>query len=156
MSDSAIIALEKAIQFESDGHDYYQRLADEMNDPAVKGLFALLAEDEKDHIARVREIYEELKDKPGWPSVDSMIARQSGSYDAFELASQKCAGIGCDAGVTQAIDKAITMEEAGIAFYSQRLDQATCDAEAKFFTALVEEEKRHLEILQKSKGEVFA
>jgi rubrerythrin len=155
MSDSAIIALEQAIKFESDGFDYYQRLADEMSDPAVKGLFGLLAEAEKDHITRVREIYEELKGKPGWPSVASMVARQSGTPDAFELAMQKCAGIGCDAGVGKALAKAIEMEEAGIAFYSQRLELATCDAEAKFFSALVEEEKHHLTILQKSKDQVY-
>jgi rubrerythrin len=154
MSDSAILALEKAIKFESDGLDYYQRLADEMNDPTVKRLFALLAEAEKNHIQRVREIYEELKDKPGWPSVESMIARQSGNHDAFELETLKCAGIGCDAGIAQALDKAAAMEEAGVAFYRERLDLASCDAEAKFFSALVAEEELHLELLQKAKGDL--
>ena len=84
MGDAAILALEQAIKFESDGRDFYLRAAASLADPAAKGLFAALAEDEKDHIRRVREIYEELKDKPGWPSVDAMVARQSGVLDGFE------------------------------------------------------------------------
>ena len=130
----------------------WQDLADEMNDPAVKSLFSALANAEKGHIQRVRQIYEELKDKPGWPSVESMITRQSGANDAFETETLECAGIGCDAGVGQALTKAIAMEEAGIAFYRDRLAQATCDAEAKFFSALVDEEELHLATLHKAKG----
>ena len=88
--------------------------------------------------------------------MESMIARQSGTHDAFELESLQCAGIGCDAGIVQALDKAMGMEEAGIAFYRDRLEQASCDAEAKFFEALVAEEEVHLTMLQKAKDELYS
>jgi len=49
------------VKFESDGRDFYLRSADAVQNPLAKSVFLALAEDEKDHIRRVREIYDELK-----------------------------------------------------------------------------------------------
>jgi rubrerythrin len=153
MGDAALLALEKAIKFESDGRDYYSNIAKEAKNPFTRLLFESLAADEIDHIRRVREIYEELKDKPGWPSVPAMVARQCCVLDVFEKASMKD-GPEPDGDAITAFKKALEMEQAGIAFYRERLDKATCAAEDKFYKALVAEEEHHLKALEQALGEL--
>jgi rubrerythrin len=149
MGNAALYALERAIKFESDGRDFYLRTAEAVTDPVAKMLFLSLAEDEKDHIRRVREIYEELKLKPGWPSVASMVARQAGVLDVFERESAKYDRAGkSDVDAVEALEKAAEMEQKGLAFYRERGSEASCDAEAKFYQNLVEEEVKHLEAIK--------
>jgi hypothetical protein len=79
--DAAIVALADAVKFESDGRDFYLRAAEGAQNPLAKSVFLALADDEKDHVRRVREIYEQLKDKAGWPAVGALVARHSGVVD---------------------------------------------------------------------------
>jgi len=148
--DAAVVALGEAVKFESDGRDFYLRSADAVQNPLAKSVFLALAEDEKDHIRRVREIYDELKDKPGWPNVSAMVARSSGVLDAFEEAAaalpQK---VPADVTAAQALRTAREMEGKGLAFYRDRLARASCDAEAEFFRRLVSEEQAHLGAIEK-------
>ena len=81
--DAAIMALADAVKFASDGRDFYQRAAEKTENPLAKSVFLALADDEKDHVRRVREIYEQLKDKAGWPAVGALVARHSGVVDPF-------------------------------------------------------------------------
>jgi rubrerythrin len=143
--EAALVALDGAIKFESDGRDFYLEAAERVSDPLSSAIFAALAEDEKDHVERVREIYEELKGRAGWPDVEVMVARQSGVLDAFERAAAGLAAevkVGATAG--EALAKAAEMERRGLAFYRERLGKASCPAEAEFFRRLVEEEEVHL------------
>lgn len=147
--DAAIVALADAVKFESDGRDFYLQAAERAANPLAKSVFLALADDEKDHIRRVREIYEQLKDKPGWPDVGAMVARHSGVLDAFERASANLAGsVGADGDAEQALRTAAEMEQKGLAFYRERLAKASCDAEAEFFRTLVAEEQIHLKTIQ--------
>jgi len=153
--DAAVVALGEAVKFESDGRDFYLRAAEQAQDPLAKAIFLSLAEDEKDHVRRVREIYEELKDKPGWPDVSSMVARHSGVLDAFEEASaRRVEAVAKDASAGRALRTAQEMEKKGLAFYRDRLSRASCDAEAEFFRRLVAEEEVHLATLEKVLAEL--
>jgi len=148
--EAAVVALGEAVKFESDGRDFYLRSAEAVQNPLARSVFLALAEDEKDHIRRVREIYEELKDKPGWPDVTTMVARSSGVLDAFEAAAVSLPeNLGEDLTAEQALDKARAMERAGLAFYRDRVARASCDAEAEFFRRLVSEEEVHLAAIEK-------
>ncbi|MDW7708952.1 MAG: ferritin family protein [Deferrisomatales bacterium] len=143
--EAAVVALGDAVKFESDGRDFYLRAAEQAEEPAARAVFLALAEDEKDHVGRVREIYEELKDKPGWPDVSSMVTRRSGVLDAFEAASARLSGAASEhATVRQALATARDMEKKGLAFYRDRASRATCEAEAEFYRRLADEEQIHL------------
>ncbi|PLX42087.1 MAG: hypothetical protein C0608_03385 [Deltaproteobacteria bacterium] len=149
MSDSAIMALEQAIKFESDGRDFYLRAAERVTNPMAKAVFTKLAEDEKSHISRVREIYEELKDNAGWPSEMKMVAAASGVMDVFERETMTLS-LSPDASAKEALEEAAKMEREGVAFYRLRANQATCDAEREFFNRLVDEEVDHLAAIEKA------
>jgi rubrerythrin len=143
--EAALVALDGAIKFESDGRDFYLDAAERVSDPLARAVFSALAEDELDHIARVREIYEELKTCAGWPPVEVMVARQSGVLDAFERASVTLSGeVPAGAAAGEALAKAAEMERRGLAFYRERLSKASCPAESEFFRRLVSEEEIHL------------
>jgi len=150
MSDAALIALGQAIKFESDGLDYYRGLAETLTDPLAKALFRSLAEEEKGHITRVREIYEELKAKPGWPPASTMVARAAGTLDVFENEAFSKGKLSPDATLREALAKAIELEQDGIDFYAVRLSQASCEAETEFFRHLIAEEERHFRLLSKA------
>jgi rubrerythrin len=147
--DAAIVALGEAVKFESDGRDFYLRAAEASKDPTAKSVFLALAEDEKDHVRRVREIYEQLKDKPGWPEVGAMVARHSGVVDAFEMAAANLRdSVAEDADAEAALRTAMEMEQKGLAFYRERLGKASCGAEAEFYRSLVAEEEMHLRTIR--------
>ncbi|MBI5443897.1 MAG: ferritin family protein [Deltaproteobacteria bacterium] len=148
--EAALVALDGAIKFESDGRDFYLGAAEQVADPLSKAVFTALADDEADHVKRVREIYEELKTRAGWPSVELMVARQSGVVDAFERASVHVASsVPSTATAQQALATAAEMERRGLAFYRERLSKASCPAEAEFFRRLVSEEEIHLATIAK-------
>ncbi len=153
--DAAILALGDAVKFESDGRDFYLRAAEQAREPLARAVFSALAEDEKEHVRRVREIYEELKNKPGWPDTTTMVARHSGVVDAFEKAAAHLAGtVSPDATAAQALRTAIEMERKGLAFYRERLSRASCDAETAFYRQLVEEETLHLHTIERVLADV--
>lgn len=153
--DAAIVALGEAVKFESDGRDFYLRAAERAANPMARAVFLALAEDEKEHVRRVREIYEELKDKPGWPDVSAMVARHSGVVDAFEqaAASLEASNI-ADATVEEALRTAVDMEKKGLAFYRDRLGKSSCEAEAQFYRRLVAEEEIHLRTVERAIAEL--
>lgn len=147
--DAAVVALAEAIQFESNGRDFYLRAAEAARDPLARAVFEALAEDEKEHVRRVREIYEELKNRPGWPDVVEMVARASGVVDAFERASAAGTGALAEATAREAFAAALEMERQGLQFYRDRAARASCSAEAAFFRRLVAEEEIHLHTLER-------
>ena len=143
--DAALLALGEAIQFESDGRDFYLRAAQAAQNSLARAVFEALAEDEVEHVRRVREIFEELKDKQGWPDVTAMVARVSGVVDAFEqTGADGLRAAGADATAADALVQAEEMERKGLGFYRDRVARATCAAEAEFFRRLVAEEEAHL------------
>ncbi len=149
-NDAAVLALAEAVKFESDGRDFYLRAAEQAANPLAREVLLALAEDEKDHIRRVREIYEQLKAQAGWPDTASMVARSSGVVDAFEHASARLGkAIAPDASAAEALRTALEMERKGMAFYRDRLAKASCDAEAAFYRHLVEEEAVHMQTIEK-------
>ena len=143
--DAALLALGEAIQFESDGRDFYLRAAQAAQNALARAVFEALAEDEVEHVRRVREIFEELKGKQGWPDVTAMVARASGIVDAFQRTdAEALRAAGADATAADALAQAEEMEQKGLGFYRDRLARATCAAEAEFFRRLVAEEEAHL------------
>ncbi len=149
--DAAVVALVEAVKFESDGREFYLRAADRVLHPVAKAVFRALAEDEKDHIRRVREIYEELKSRPGWPETSAMVARRAGVEDAFRTALEHLdREVPRDADALDALTKAEEMELKGLGFYRDRLAKASCGAEAEFYRQLVAEEEIHLQTIRKA------
>jgi rubrerythrin len=149
------MALGEAVKFESDGRDFYLRAAETARNPLAKAIFLALAADETDHVRRVREIYEELKDKPGWPNVEAMVARSSGVLDAFEQAwATLPSSVVPDATAEEALVRAADMEKRGLAFYRDRRAKASCPAEAEFFGRLIAEEEIHLGAIEKVRAAI--
>ena len=149
VQDAAVVALAEAVKFESDGRDFYLRAADRARDPLARAVFAALAEDEKEHIRRVREIYEELKSRPGWPDALAMVARKSGVLGVFREAAERLqVDAPEDADAVSALRTAVEMERKGLGFYRDRLAKATCDAEAEFYRRLADEEEVHLRVIE--------
>jgi rubrerythrin len=146
--DAALWALGEAVKFEADGRDFYLRAGSEAVNQLARAVFLALAEDEKEHVQRVREIYEELKGKAGWPEVETMVARSCGVLNAFEE-SAASGIVPADLSEQEALGRAAEMEKRGLLFYRARLAKATCEAETAFFRRLIDEEQGHLAAIER-------
>lgn len=149
---AAVIALGEAIKLESDGKAFYAEAAEKASDPSVKAILSALADDEKDHLRRVREIYEELKNRPGWPDSRTMIARKSGALNVFEEAGEKALASIAGDGAGNALKVALEMENKSADFYKKRAEEASCDAEKEFYKELISEEESHVLIINRLLG----
>ncbi len=172
--DAAIVALANAEKFESGGRYFFlvtvwkpvsrsrreqpireqARASGCADDFVGAGLPAktgfpcrhYLRADEKDHLRRVREIYEQLKGKPDWPEVGVLVADHSAEVDGFAAASANLAGsvaAAADADAEAALHAAMGMEQKGLTFHREHLGMVSCDSEAEFYRTLVAEEELH-------------
>jgi rubrerythrin len=64
--------LTQAMKLETDGRQFYQTLADEVEDPEAAAMFKQLAEDELDHLGYVERQYEALEAGKGWSAIPEM------------------------------------------------------------------------------------
>lgn len=143
--DAAIVALADAVQFETEGREFYLQAAGRARNPLAKAVFQALADDEQDHVRRVREIHGQLKDQAGWPHAAPAAARVEGAGVFAATGGEPAAP---DADAQAALAVAAEMEERGLAFYRERLERACCDAEAEFYRGLVAEEEGHLRAIR--------
>lgn len=148
-NDAAVIALGEAIKQESDGRAFYSEAAEKASNPFAKAVLSALADDEKDHLKRVREIYETLKNRPGWPTTSAMIARKSGALNIFEEKSEKVIESISDNDAAKVLKTSLEMENKAEKFYLDRADAASCSAEKEFYEKLAAEEALHCSIIQR-------
>ena len=64
--EPALAALQMAIQTEIDGFNFYQRFAEQTEDPDAQAMFERLAQDEVMHLELLRNTRTELKDSCQW------------------------------------------------------------------------------------------
>ena len=141
-------ALGEAIRFEMDGRDFFLRAAEQTKNYFGKLMFETIAEDELDHVKRVREIYHRWSDSGKWVSPPRVFEKKD-LENIFQEAKEqipKRVTVGTDE--MEAVRLAIQMEMKGRQFYSRLAEEATEEAETGFYRLLAEEESQHLSILQ--------
>ncbi|HPP45526.1 MAG TPA: hypothetical protein PK446_07015, partial [Methanomassiliicoccaceae archaeon] len=61
-----IAAIEKALEFEAKGSEFYAELRDALTDPREKAFFDLLSKIEREHYLSLKDAEEYLKDPVSW------------------------------------------------------------------------------------------
>jgi rubrerythrin len=152
-------ALKIATEMERDGLAFYEALAAAVKEDSVKALALRLAEEERKHIRRFRELIDTEGIEKGWTAddlreVDEFLSR-TGRRERFpgREAAKKIAGHVKD--VREALSFAIHLERMTVSYYERLGSSCTLDSGKKAFAELVEEEKRHatdLEAARKGLG----
>lgn len=145
---SAVAALETAIQMEVEGHQFYAKAAEQVTWPEGKEMLLELAQDEMEHIRILKEEHAALVAGKDWLSADrvapQIVSGERRPLPVFETDQAKIAGMVDDrADALDVLDVAIKNEYKSHTYYAEQENSAQ-DPEAKrIFAWLVKEEKYH-------------
>lgn len=139
------IWLNKALELEIRGRDFYEGVAASAKDTLVRDFFKFLADQETVHIKIIKSIYNRLDNESCWLEAKSRKA-ESGSLNKIFLDMTKTRP-SPDSDIIQAMDHGISFETEAAAFYKNELSGAECEAEKEFLLALYGEENEHRQVL---------
>jgi rubrerythrin len=146
--DKSIAALEQAIQMEIDGKEYYLKASERANNELGKKLLQSLAAEEDIHRKVFEDIFEDIRNKRGWPRkelhVDGGRALRTVFANAIDNMDHDVKSIPEE---LDAVQTAMAMENKTYDFYRERGKKATYDAEKQFYEALAEQEEQHHRVL---------
>lgn len=140
--------LEEAVRFEIDGREFFLKAAEKAKTYIAKVIFQTIAEEELDHIRRVKKIYESdnVSEKQ---EILHTASKETTLQNIFQKAREQ---MGKDFSVNsderEAIRLAIQLEFKGHEFYNRLAQEATSDFEKKFYQHLAQEELVHFSTLQ--------
>jgi len=141
--------LEDAIRFEMDGRDFFLKAAERAKTYLAKVIFQTIAEEELDHIRRVKEIYERSDPISEKQRVAHVVAERSNLQNIFQEAREQMGGtITVNADEIEAIRLAVELEFKGHEFYKRLAQEATTDFERDFYQHLAQEELVHFSTLR--------
>ena len=146
--DKTLDALRYAIQMEIDGKEYYRKASEASSNEMGGKLLASLSAEEDLHRQKFEEIYEALRSKKDWPSLDYQPDEGKALRTILARATRKASPQEVTDTELDAVQRAINMEVKSYDFYKSRSKSATLDAEREFYESLaVQERERQLVLL---------
>lgn len=146
MSENKTIdILKKAIVLEHRGKALYQSVAPETDDMGVKELFAVLAEEEDNHINILTRQLKSVAKGGGFDIAGLADAKDAAASKILtEKITAGISGAGYEAAVVAA---ALEFEKNAVEFYSKQAEAAQSNEEKKLFNWLADWEKGHMTML---------
>ena len=146
MSDNPLDILKEAILLERRGHAFYQKIAGQAQNAAVREFFETMADEEKLHM---HILGEQLKSYSANQSFVALDIQQTQSKPLPDLVlsaevKQQIAAADFEAA---AISAAMLMEERAVALYGQRAGTTADPQEKALYQWLTDWEKEHLSFL---------
>jgi rubrerythrin len=145
--DTALTALQMAIQTEIDGYNFYQRFSERTEDPNARAMFQRLAQDEVMHLELLRNTKAMLQDRGQWADYQGLPLELVEGSPIFsrERVEQNVVDYTSD---LSALRMAYLIEKDAVDFYT-RAAQKTGDPNGKrLFLDLVKMEQGHLDLLE--------
>lgn len=140
-------ALRDAMQFEMDGRAFFVEAAGKTSDYFGRIIFNSLADDELEHIEKIRAIDRSLMKGETWPPSGDHVTKER--RNIFETARTQLDEIVKDrTDDLQAVKIAMDLEQKGFRFYSDLARMAADKSEKEFYQRLASEERRHLQLLE--------
>ena len=145
--------LKRAILLERRGRSFYQKVADQSDQPAVKDFFEMMAKEEERHIQVLADQYKAYQKDSRF--VPEQLEEERASEVASRVLSQELkeqiAAAGFEAA---AVAAAMSMEERAIRLYADRAESAEDPAEKSLYKWLADWEREHLHFLSDIDREV--
>ncbi len=141
-------ALEEAIRFEIDGRAFFLEAAEKAETYFTKSIFKVLAEEERGHIQRVKEVHRRCltfgKDAflpPG--------SHQNHLENIFQQVKRETdPSVLMKTGELEAVRLALQLEIKGHEFYDRLARETTNEPEKAFYSQLAQEESVHFSVLR--------
>jgi len=147
--ERTIKALEQAIQMEKDGREFYLKASRESGNEMGRKLLESLAMEEEIHQKTFLEIYNALKAKKGWPTVDFKPDGGRGLRTVFAevMAVNAASDVKVKNTELSAVETAMDLENKTYDYYQARSDEAESPPEQEFYDSLAMQEREHYLIL---------
>jgi len=136
-----------AIQTEIDGHNLYQRIADQTADPNARAMFERLARDEVMHLELLRNTRAMLESTGEWAEYKGVSLDLIAGAPIFsrERIEQNVMAYTSD---LSALRVAYLIEKDAVGFYTHAAGQSVDPNGERMFRDLAKMEQAHLELLQ--------
>ncbi|MFC1924223.1 ferritin family protein [Chloroflexota bacterium] len=137
-------ALEKALQMEIEGQEFYRKAEQGSDSSLAKELFRHLVEEENLHINKINEIYRAIKSRAEWPNEETVFKHEKSLKSVFKEAIENMdKNVKVSSSEIEAFKTAMDMEDKSYSFYNSRVEEAVSPAEKSFYQALTAEERGH-------------
>jgi rubrerythrin len=146
--------LKKSIALEEKGYQWYLEGATRITNSLGRRMLNRLAEDELNHIRRIKNIYESMTadnldevnlEKPDLAVFEELFKRMK---DQLDVAVEEMSEVGVDD--EEIINVALELEANSRFFYEEAAQKATDKIIKEFYELLAREEKNHQELLQRT------
>ena len=127
---------EFAKQFETDGREYYLKLAEESKSEYLRQLFTMLADDELKHyeiVSMLQERDAEYQPSDSFQKVPTLFRKYLDANESFEAEITKL----------EAYDHAVKLEKESFDFYREQGEKAGNPVEREVLFRIANEEKKH-------------
>lgn len=143
-----------AKEVEKNGHRFYSTMAERASDPMLKELFALLAQDEVEHLRRLNQLETKYQDGLFGDCEEEFLSylNQFSDTKIFPDAERLEAVLKTDSADIQALDMAIKAEEMFAEYFLKASSLAQEEDGKEAFAWLASEEVRHAKILKERRA----
>jgi rubrerythrin len=137
-------SLELALKNEATEMKFYQNESQRSKNPLAKQMFALLSDDEKEHMQRIRHLHEKLISAGTWPKDVPIQIKDTNVRNVLnELTAKLDSSTQHNDDDMAALRKAVEFEGKGSKFYSDLADACQNPMEKNFFLFLSRIEREH-------------
>jgi rubrerythrin len=136
--------LEVALNNEMSEREFYLKHAERTRNPVGKAMFQQIADEEREHYERLKDLHEKWEKKQKWPETVPLKVKATIVKDVLKDAIKKLDTLPeKDDDDLQAIQVAADFEAKGTSFYAQLRDEVTDSKEKEFFDLLAKIEHEH-------------
>lgn len=140
--------LDKAIEFEKEGIEFYSKMLKIVEHEFCNGIIHLLLEEEKKHIEKLKNVYNELKEKDAWPE-NSSVEVEDKLKNIFKNASASLdKTLKPSTDQKEVLDLSMALELKGKKMYEELAEKTKDKKEKEFYITLSKEEEKHHQYLE--------
>jgi rubrerythrin len=137
-------SIELALKNERTEMDFYLNEARRSNNPLAQTMFKSLAQDEEEHMTRIRALHEKLVSGGSWPEDLPIEVQDTNIRDVLDgLVEKQGSAADHDRDDEDALERAAEFEAKGAKFYSDLAGICDNPMEKDFFSFLSRIEKEH-------------
>jgi rubrerythrin len=145
--DATLAVIQMAIQTEIDGHNFYQKFAEQCQDPSARSMFQRLAREEVMHLELLRNNKAMLEDSGEWVKYQEMPLGTVEGVPIFSRGrvEQNIVEYASD---LSALRVAYLIEKDAVEFYTRAATEMDDPNGKRILLDLAKMEQGHLELLQ--------
>lgn len=155
---SGIEVVRAAMEVERNGHRFYSGMAQKAVNPLARELFTWLAQDEVEHLRRLKAVEAQFGDSAGFDAEEEIIPylRRFADQEIFPKADRLEALLARADGDLPALELAIEAEDRFAEFFDRAARHARDRDGREAFTWLAAEEHRHAALLRERRDRIVA